>query len=125
MRRPSGALALAGVAVADPGTPDYHPPWTNAGMLGRIAGEFSGSEAHPSDRVLRRELTSGQPWTGFLGAVEVVITRVSPGGGGLFSATASATVCARFELHREAGPRRVTIREIDCPPSVPAPPTRT
>jgi hypothetical protein len=125
MRRPSGALALAGVAVADPGTPDYHPPWTNAGMLGRIAGEFSGSEATPPTASSGASSPCGQPWTGFLAAVEVVITRVSPGGGGRFSATASATVCARFELHREAGPRRVTIREIDCPPSVPAPPTQT
>jgi hypothetical protein len=47
------------------------------------------------------------PWVGFLGAVEVVITRGAETGGGLFSATGSATVCVRFELHGD-GPRRVT-----------------
>ena len=39
-------------------------------------------------------------------------------GGGLFYATGSATVCARFEIHGDNGPRRVTTREIDCPRSV-------
>jgi hypothetical protein len=44
-------------------------------MLERIADEFSGPEAQSGDRVLKRELVSGQPWTGFLGAVEVLIGR--------------------------------------------------
>ena len=94
-------------------------------MLGRIAGEFSGSETHPSDRVLKRELVSGQPWTGFLGAVEALMGREAERGSSLFHVRQAAAVCARFELHGEGGPRRVTIREIDCPPWRPTPPTRT
>jgi hypothetical protein len=104
----------------DPGTPGHRRAWTNAGMVERIAGEYSGPDAGPSDRVLRRELVPGQPWAGFLGAVEVVITREAETGGGLFYATGSATVCVRFEIHGDNGPRRVTAREIDCPRSVSA-----
>jgi hypothetical protein len=104
----------------DPGTPGYRPAWSNAGMVERIASQYSGPDAGPSDRVLRRELVSGQPWVGFLGAVEVVITRAAETGGGLFYATGSATVCVRFEIHGDNGPRRVTTREIDCPPPVAA-----
>jgi hypothetical protein len=101
----------------DPGTPQYRPPWTNADMVERIASEYRGPAAGPSDRVLRRELIPGQPWTGFLGAVEVAITREAETGGGLSYATGQATICVRFELHGDNGPRRVTTREIDCPPS--------
>ena len=57
--------------------------------------------------------------------VQVAITRRAETGGGLFYATGSATVCVRFELHGTGGPRRVTTREIDCPPLASAPPTRT
>jgi hypothetical protein len=102
---------------ADPGTPGYRPPWSNAAMLDRIA-ELSGPGAGTSGRVLRRELISGQPWAGFLGAVELAITRETQTGGGLFYATGSATVCVRFDLHGANGPRRVTTDEIDCPPGV-------
>jgi hypothetical protein len=49
-----------------------------------------------------------------------VITRAAETGGGLLSATGSATVCVRFEIHGDNGPRRVTTREIDCPPPVAA-----
>jgi hypothetical protein len=101
----------------DPGTPGHRRAWTNAGMVERIAGEYGGPDAGPSDRVLRRELVPGQPWAGFLGAVEVVITREAETGGGLFYATGLATVCVRFEIHGNDGPRRVTAREIECPPS--------
>jgi hypothetical protein len=104
----------------DPGTPGYRPAWTNAGMVERIASRYSGSTAGLSDRVLGRELISGQPRAGFLGAVEVVITREAETGGGLSYATGSATICVRFEIHGDNGPRRVTTREIDCPPSVTA-----
>jgi hypothetical protein len=104
----------------DPGTPGYRPAWTNAGMVERIASEYSGPNAGPSDGVLRRELISGQPWAGFLGAVEVVITREAETGGGLLYATGSATLCVRFEIHGNNGSRRVTTREIDCTPSVAA-----
>jgi hypothetical protein len=104
----------------DPGTPGYRPAWSNAGMVERIASRYSGPDAGSSDRVLRRELVSGQPWVGFLGAVEVVMTREAESGGGLLSATGSATVCVRFEIHGDSGPRRVTTREIDCPSSVAA-----
>jgi hypothetical protein len=48
-------------------------------------------------------------------AVEVE-RRQFPQGGGLFYATGSATGCVRFEIHGDNGPRRVTTREIDCPP---------
>jgi hypothetical protein len=85
-------------------------------MVERIASEFSGPTAGPSDRVLRLEIMPGQPWTGFLGAVEVAITRQAETGGGLSYATGKATVCVRFESHGDNGPRRVTTREIDCPP---------
>jgi hypothetical protein len=111
--------------AADPGTLGYHPPGTNAGMLERIADELSGTEAHPDDRVLKRELISGQPWTGFLGAVEVLIGREAERGNSLFHVRQAAAVCVRFELHGDNGPRRVTIREIDCPPWSPPPPSRT
>lgn len=104
----------------DPGTPGHRPPWTNAAMVERIASAYRGPAVGPSDRVLRRELISGQPRTGLLGAVEVAITREAETGGGLFYATGAATVCVRFELHGDNGPRRVTTREIDCPPSVTA-----
>ena len=100
----------------DPGTAGYRPPWTNAAMVERIASEYRGPAAGPSDRVLGRELVPGRPWTGFLGAVEVAITRAAETGGGLSYATGEATVCVRFELHGDNGPRRVTTREIDCPP---------
>jgi hypothetical protein len=100
----------------DPGAPEYRPPWTNAAMVERIVSAYRGPAAGPSDRVLRRELTSGQPRTGLLGAVEVAITRKAETGGGLSYATSSATICVRFELHGDNGPRRVTTREIDCPP---------
>lgn len=102
----------------DPGTPGHRRAWTNAGMVERIASEFSGPDAGSSDRVLQLEVVPGQPWTGFLGAVEVAITREAETGGGLFYATGSAVVCVRFEIHGNNGPRRVTVREIDCPPSV-------
>ena len=72
-----------------------------------------------------RAVVAGQPWAGFLGAVEVAITREAETGGGLSYATGEATVCVRFELHGDNGPRRVTIREIDCPPWSPPPPSRT
>jgi hypothetical protein len=94
-------------------------------MLERIADEFSGTEAHPDDRVLKRELVSGQPWTGFLGAVEVQIGREAERGSSLFHVRQAASVCVRFELHGDNGPRRVTTREIDCPASASAPPSRT
>jgi hypothetical protein len=100
----------------DPGTSEHRPAWTNTGMVERIASEFSGPDADSSDRVLQLEIMPGQRWTGFLGAVEVAITREAETGGGLFSATGSATVCVRFELHGDNGPRHVTTREIDCPP---------
>jgi hypothetical protein len=109
----------------DPGTADYRPAWTSAGMVERIGSEFDGPGTAPSDRVLRLEIMPGRRWTGFLGAVEVAITRTAETGGGLFYARGSATVCARFELHGEGGPRRVTTREIDCPPSAATPSTRT
>jgi hypothetical protein len=85
-------------------------------MVEHIASEFDGPETSPSDRVLQLEIMPGQRWTGFLGAVEVAITRRAETGGGLFYATGEATVCVRFELHGDDGPRRVTTREIDCPP---------
>jgi hypothetical protein len=110
---------------ADPGTPGHHPPGTNAGVLERIADEFSGTEAHPDDRVLKHELVSGQPWAGFLGAVEVQIGREAERGSSLFHVRQAASVCLRFELHGDNGRRRVTIREIDCPPWSPPPPSRT
>lgn len=88
----------------DPGTPGYRRAWTTAGMVERIAGEYGGPGSGPSDGVLRRELVSGQPWVGFLGAVEVVITREAETGGGLLYATGSATVCVRFEIHGDDGP---------------------
>jgi hypothetical protein len=110
---------------ADPGTPGHDPPGTNVGMLERIADEFSGPEAQSGDRVLKRELVSGQPWTGFLGAVEVLIGREAERGSSLFQVRQAAVVCVRFELHGDNGPRRVTIREIDCPPWSPPPPSRT
>jgi hypothetical protein len=91
----------------------------------RIADEFSGIEAHPDDRVLKRELVSGQPWAGFLGAVEVQIGREAERGSSLFHVRQAASVCLRFELHGDNGRRRVTIREIDCPPWSPPPPSRT
>lgn len=105
----------------DPGTPGHRRAWTNAGMVERIASEYSGPSAGPSDRVLQLEVMPGRRWAGFLGAVEVVITREAETGGGLFYATGSATICVRFEIHGDNGPRRVTTREIDSPPSVPAP----
>jgi hypothetical protein len=40
-------------------------------MVERIASAYSGPNVGASDRVLRRELISGQPWAGYLGAVEV------------------------------------------------------
>jgi hypothetical protein len=95
-------------------------------MVERIASEYSGPDAGPSDRVLRRELIAGQPWAGFLGAVEVAITREAETGGGLFYATGSATVCVRFEIHGENGPAasppaRLTahrrFRPEPCPPA--------
>jgi hypothetical protein len=89
-------------------------------MVERIAGEFGGPGAGPSDRVLRREVVPGQPWVGFLGAVEVAITREAETGGGLSYARGSATVCVRFEVHGDDGPRRVSVREMDCPASVAA-----
>jgi hypothetical protein len=109
---------------ADPGAPGHDPPGTNAGMLERIADEFSGPD-HPYDRVLKRELISGQPWTGFLGAVEVQMGREAEGGSGMFHVRQAASVCVRFELHGDNGRRRVTIREIDCPPWSPPSPSRT
>ena len=48
----------------------------------RIASEFDGPDTAPSDRVLRLEIMPGQRWTGFLGAVEVAITRATETGGG-------------------------------------------
>jgi hypothetical protein len=104
----------------DPGTPGHRRAWSNAGMVERIAGEFGGPGAGPSDRVLRREVVPGQPWVGFLGAVEVAITREAETGGGLSYARGSATVCVRFEVHGDDGPRRVSVREMDCPASVAA-----
>jgi hypothetical protein len=89
-------------------------------MVERIASEFSSPDAGPSDRVLQLEIMPGQPWAGFLGAVEVALTRETETSGGLFSATGSATICVRFEIHGNNGPGRVTTREIDCPPSVTA-----
>lgn len=89
-------------------------------MVERIASEFSSPDAGSSDRVLQLEIMPGQPWTGFLGAVEVALTREAETGGGLFYGTGSATICVRFEIHGDNGPRRVTTREIDCPPSVTA-----
>jgi hypothetical protein len=50
-------------------------------------------------------------------AGKVAITREAETGGGLSYATGQATVCVRFELHGDNGSRRVTTREIDCPPS--------
>jgi hypothetical protein len=59
----------------DPGTSGYRPAWTNAAMVERNASHYRGPDAGRSDRVLRREVIAGHPWAGFLGAVEVVITR--------------------------------------------------
>ena len=53
----------------DPGTAGYRRPWTNAGMVERIASEFDGPQAGPSDRVLQLEIMPGQRWVGFLGEV--------------------------------------------------------
>ena len=94
-------------------------------MLERIADEFSGTEAHPYDRVLKRELVSGQPLTGFLGAVEVQLGREAERGSSLFQVRQASSVCVRFEVHGDNGPRRVTTRKIDCPPWSPPPPSRT
>jgi hypothetical protein len=110
---------------ADPGAPGHDPRGTNAGMLERIADEFDGTVAHPYDRVLKRELMPGQSWIGFLGAVEVQMAREAERGSGLFQVRQAASVCVRFELHGDNGRRRVTLREIDCPPWSPPPPSRT
>jgi hypothetical protein len=90
-RRRSGALALAVVAALS--------------CTGCVQGGGDPGTAGYRQR-----------WVGFLGAVEVAITRGAETGGGLFYATGSATVCVRFEIHGDNGPRRVTTREIDCPP---------
>jgi hypothetical protein len=102
----------------DPGTDEYELPWTNAGMVRRIAEALNGTRAGHPDRVLEAQVVPGNPRVGFLGAVEAALTREAETGGGLFYANGTATVCVRFEIHGGEGPRRVTTREIDCPEPV-------
>jgi hypothetical protein len=105
----------------DPGTPEYQPPWTNRDMVQRLAAEVDDRDDGHEDRVLLVEVVPGNPWVGFLGAVEAALTRTVETGGGLSYETATATTCVRFEIHGNssgAGPRRVSTRGIDCPPTV-------
>jgi hypothetical protein len=100
-------------AGGDPGAPDYQPPLDNAAMVKLISEKVGAQQSDAGDaKVLSSKSRTGAE--GELGVVEAVLYTGGASGGWSYE-DSDVTTCVRFRIASDGGPRKVSVKQIDCP----------